>query len=331
MVVMARRRGCVVNDDACVHRHGAELVHDDRVDVHLPQLRQFAYHFRHPQQHLLQRLHIDCCRAPPITQNLGHAGALNQGAGQELVQGRQLHGAVIHQLDHGATGTKRNHRAKRVVGDQTDVDLPPPLLEGHVLNRHAVDACLRLQPGHGLHHLQVSIAHAHRPLNIERHALHIRLVADVRGVDLERHRETELGRDHDGFIDAARQNRPGHGNVKRCQQRLGLHFGEHLAPLGQHAFNQHAGTLYVRLGQVRQGRGGLLQQHLVLIKRGDIAKGPHGRLGRAKAGNRGLVQYGASLAHAGVAHQASQQWLAELLVDLCQSRGDGGALKADLG
>jgi hypothetical protein len=35
------------------------FVHDDGVDVHLAQLRQLAHHFRHAQQHLLQRVHVD--------------------------------------------------------------------------------------------------------------------------------------------------------------------------------------------------------------------------------------------------------------------------------
>jgi hypothetical protein len=69
-----------------------------------------------------------------------HAAALDQPPGQELVQRRQFHRAVGHQLDHRAAGAEGDHRAEGVVGGQPDVDLAPALEPGHGLDRHAVDA-----------------------------------------------------------------------------------------------------------------------------------------------------------------------------------------------
>ena len=62
---------CWVNDDAGIDRHCPQLVNNDRVDVHFAQLRQFADHFRHPQQHLLQRMLVHRARAAPFAQRFG--------------------------------------------------------------------------------------------------------------------------------------------------------------------------------------------------------------------------------------------------------------------
>lgn len=71
---------------------------------------------------------------------------------------------------------------------------------------------------------------------------------------------------------------------------------------GQHAFNQNARALHVRLGQIGERRRRLLQQLLVLVERSNVAKCAHRRLGRAKGGNRGGIQNGARIPHRGVAH-----------------------------
>jgi hypothetical protein len=137
----------LVDDDARVHRHRAGVVDDDRVDVHLAQLRQLAHHLRHAQQHLLQRLHVGR-RAPRHSPSVSTRAALDQPARQELVQRRQLHRAVGDQLDHRAAGAEGDHRAEGLVGDQADVDLAAAPRPRHVLDRDAVDARLRAAPAH---------------------------------------------------------------------------------------------------------------------------------------------------------------------------------------
>jgi hypothetical protein len=46
------------------------VVHDDRVDVHLPQLRQHAHHVAHTQQQVLQGFVVGRRRAAPLAQHL---------------------------------------------------------------------------------------------------------------------------------------------------------------------------------------------------------------------------------------------------------------------
>ena len=121
----------LVDGDACIHGHGTVFVHDDGVDVHLAQLGQLAGHFRNPQQYLLQGFDIGCTGAAPGAQRFGHARALDQAAGQKLVQRWQLHGLVVDQLDHGAARAKRDDRAERVVGHQADADFAPAPRRGH--------------------------------------------------------------------------------------------------------------------------------------------------------------------------------------------------------
>ena len=163
----------VRNDDARIDRHGARFVNDDGVDVHLAQLRQLADHFRDAQQHLLQRFHVDGAGAAPLAQCFSDARALYQAARQKLVERRQLHGAVVDQLDHGAAGAEGDHRAERLVGDEADADLAAAPGTRHVLHRDAVDAGVRLQPCHVLHHVVISVAHAGGVQDVEHHAFHV--------------------------------------------------------------------------------------------------------------------------------------------------------------
>ncbi len=281
--------GCVVDHDAGVHCHGTAFINDEGVDVHLAQLGQFAHHFRNPQQHLLQRLQVHCGQATPFAQCLGDAGAFDQPVRQELVEWRQFHGAVVNQFDHGAACAKGNYRAEGGVSDHADIDFAAALGAGHVLHRHPVDARLRLQPGHGLHHVVVRVAHGRGVGDVQCHALYVGLVADVGRVDLQSHGKTQLGGNHHRLVGRTCQHGLGDRDVKRRQQCLGLHLGQHLAPFGQRAFDHQPRAFDIGLGQRGQGRRRLLQKLLVLVERSQVAKGAHRRLGCTKARDCGFL------------------------------------------
>ncbi len=202
---------------------------------------------------------------------------------------------------------------------------------GHVLNGDAVDARIRHQLAHRLHHVHKGVAHAGGVHDVQRHALHIGFVADVRRINFERHWKPQLGGNHHGFIGAARQDGFGDRNMESRQKRLGFHFGEHFAAFGQHAFNQQTGTFHVGLFKVRQRWRGLLEKLLVLVEGCDIAKRAHCRFGRAESGNGGVVQNFPCITHGGVAHPASQQRLAHMAVEICNGLGDCICLNSDLG
>ncbi len=187
-----------------------------------------------------------------------------------------------------------DHRAERVVRLESHAHLAAAPCTGHVLHRDAVDAGARLQALHAFDHVGVGVARRGAAGNVQRHPLHVRLVADVGRIDLQRHRKSQLRGDHHRLVRASRQHRLSHRDVEGREQRLRLHLGEHLAPLGQHALDDQARPLDVGLGQGGQRRRRLLQQQLVLVERGDVAEGADRRLGRAKARNRGLVQHTAS-------------------------------------
>ena len=237
---------------------------------------------------------------------------------QKLVERRQLHRPVIDQLDHGAASTEGNYRAERVVGDQAHTHLAATPCARHGLHGDAVDAGLRLEPGDGLDHLGIGIAHAGGVQDVEGDAVHIRLVADVGRVDLQRHRKTQLRGDHHRLVGAAGQNGLRDRNVKRRQQRLGLHLGQHLAAFGEHVFDDQSRAFNVGFGQRGQRRRGLLQQLLVLVERGDVAKCADRRFRCAKGWNRRVAQNAATCHDRCVAHPARQQWLAHVALDLGQ-------------
>ena len=111
---------------ARIDGHRAGFIDDQRVDVHLAQLRQRAHHLRDAQQHLLQRFHIHRRGTAPLTQGVEHARALHQPPRQELVERGQLHGPILDQLNHRAASAKGNHRAEWIVADQTNANLAPP-------------------------------------------------------------------------------------------------------------------------------------------------------------------------------------------------------------
>ena len=117
--------------------------------------------------------------------------------------------------------------------------------------------------------------------------------------------------------------------MKGRQQRFGFHLGEHVAPLGQHAFNHQAGPGNVGFGQIAQGRRGLLQQLLVLGEIGDIAKRTDGRLGGAEGGDLRLVQHLAGRANGGVSHPAGQQRFGGAAFGFGHRLGHGGAINAN--
>ena len=252
-------------------------------------------------------------------------------ARQKLVKRRQLHCPVVNQLDHRAARAKGNHRTKRIVGNQADVDFAPFAGARHGLHGQAVQARIGSEALDGLHHLGIGVAHASSVLNVERYTPNVRFVADVGRINLQCNRKTKLRGDHHRLVGAARQNGLGDRNVESRQQRLGLHFGQYPATLGQHVFNDQPRSLNVGPGQRGQRRRRLLQQLLVLVKGSNVAKRAHRCLRRAKAGNGRVAENATPCEHRGVAHPAGQKRLAQGAFDGSQRVCHFGPIDARLG
>nr|GEU28543.1 hypothetical protein [Tanacetum cinerariifolium] len=331
VVVLVRRWRRGVDHDARIDGHGAVFIDDQRVDVHLAQLRQFAHHFRHAQQNVFDRLALDGRSAAPFAQRIGGAHAADQALRQELVQRRQLGGAVGQQLDHGAARAKADRGAEQAVGGHADEQLAAVALAGHLLQRDAVDGGVGPQAAHGGQHVVVGVAHGGGGQHAQRHALHVGLVRNVGRIDFHGHRVAELAGDQHRLVGAAGHQGGGDRNVERGQQRLRFHFGQHLAALGQHAFDQQARAVEVGVGQLRQRRRGLVQQLLVLVERGDVGKTVDGRLGRAERGQASLVDDVSRLDHLRVAHPARKQRLAQAGIERADGLRHGSRIAAELG
>ncbi len=328
MRIGPRRGRRLLDDDAGIHGQRSVLVDDDGVDVQLAQLRQLAHHLRDAQQDLLQGLQIDRRRTVPFPQGLEHPGALDQAQRQERIERRQRQGPVGDELDHRPTSAERDHRPHHRIGLDSDAELAAPLLDAHGLNRHAIDAGLGLRVLHGRQHVVVGIAHPRGTADVEHHPFDVRLVTDVRGIDLERHRITQLIGNQHGLAGGSRQHRARHGDVKRRQQGLGLHLREHMATFRQHALDQQPRTFDVGLAQARQRRGGLQKQLLVLVVARNVVEGPHRRFGRSEGRNVGGVQERPARAHLLITHPAGQQRLAQAALHFGQDLGDAVAVAA---
>ena len=164
-------------------------------------------------------------------------------------------------------------------------------------------------------------AHCGRVHQVELDAAGIGLVRDVGRVDFHRHREAELLGQEQRLAGRAGDDGARHRDAECGQQGLGFHLREHLAPFGQHGFDQHARALHVRLVAVRERAGSLRQQALVAVEGGDVGEGFHRGFRRAEGGDAGLGKCGPSGLDLDVAHPAGQQRLVEAAGDLDQRVG----------
>jgi hypothetical protein len=187
----------------------------------------------------------------------------------------------------------------------------PLTLARHRLHGHAQFADLRQRAAHAGQQLAVGVAHAGGVGQIEQHAVHLALVRDAVGIDLERHRKTELGGDQHGLVGRAGAQSLRHRHLEGRQQRLALHLAEQAAALCQHGVHQQARTGQVGRAGQRERIGRLLQLLLVGVPLRHDGEGAHRRLGGAKGRHAGLGQTEARAGIAALAHPAGQQGLAE--------------------
>ncbi len=123
-------------------------------------------------------------------------------------------------------------------------------LHGDALEVPCADAL-----AYGLFDGLVGLAHGFVAVEIELHALHVRLVRDGLGVELEDDGVADLLSGGDGLFGAIRQQR-GHGrDAIGGEDLLRLVLGEDRAALGAHGLDQFGGALLIgRFGVAGNGQ-----------------------------------------------------------------------------
>ena len=185
VAVAPAHRHMVRDDHPGIDNHGIVLVDDQRVDVELDDPRQLADHFRHPQQHRFQRLHVGRRHPAERSQQFCDAGAADQLRDQEAVQRRQGHRPVPVHLDRDAAAAEGDRRAEYRVADDADHQFTAVRTPDHGLDDHAADACLRFHARRLPDHLGETRAHRRGIAQVQQHAADVGLVGDVRGIDFE--------------------------------------------------------------------------------------------------------------------------------------------------
>ena len=91
-------RRCIVDHDTCIGGDHALVVDDQRVDVELDDLRNFADHIRHMQQQIVNGVDIGRRHRAVGFEHVEGARTLDQTFSQHLVQRRQCHAAIRVQI-----------------------------------------------------------------------------------------------------------------------------------------------------------------------------------------------------------------------------------------
>ena len=103
-------------------------------------------------------------------QQLGHAGARNQLAGEHPIERRQRHGAIGNHLHRRAAMTEQQHRAKHGIDARADDQLLRVRPACHRLHREAGDARGGLRAAHAGEHLACRAAEFIGMAKVEGHA-----------------------------------------------------------------------------------------------------------------------------------------------------------------
>ena len=147
-------------------------------------------------------------------------------------------------------------------------------------------------------------------LQVQRHAPHVRLVADVFRQDLEHHRKADARGFLGGGFGVGRHGAGGHhGDAIGLAYGLGFGLGQHVAAAGQHLLDDGAHAGYVRGWGVRTRTGGgrLRQLRLILGVALQHADGGHGLFRHVVAGDARVHEDLARLGHGGSANPAGNQ------------------------
>ena len=267
-------------DDARVERDHARGVGQQRVHVHLDDLRKIRRQPRQPHQR--QRHGVDVGRRTVAIarHQLADAGLLDHVARQRAVERRQRQRLVGDHLHRHAPGAEQHHRAEGGVFGHAQNQLMRVLAPDHRLHRQPVD--LRVGPrlarsgedalggGGGLL----------SRVQVQPHAADVGFMGDVARQDLDRHRLNARlqhpPRDLARLLRRACGLGFGGGHAVGAQHRLGLRLGQRLAPLRQRGRHRRLRGRVVGAEIGRQAGRHAPQRGLRLVVIGQIGKAARG-------------------------------------------------------
>ena len=255
-------------------------------------------------------------------QQLGDAGARHQFARQHAVQRRQGDGAIRQDFDRGAALAEQDHRTERGIDARADDQLLRERAPHHRLDRKAGEPRLRLQPAHAGQHLVDRAAQLAFIAQVQAHAAHIGLVADVGREDFQSHRVAELAGRQDRRVGGGPGGHRRHDrNPVRLQHRLRLELVQHFAALGERGLD--GGTCASEVGRSVLACRRRFQQHCLVAPVGhEHREGTHGLLGGGVVGDTRLFEDVPCIRHRGIAEPAGHHAAGRLPCDGRAFAGD---------
>ena len=200
-----------VDDDARVEGEDAVCAHEQRVDVHLDDLGEVDEQVADLDQRLLERDHVDGLRPAVAVEELADLRAVDHGAGQRLIERREVDRHVAVELDARAAHAEDERRAEGRVLLGADDDLVATAAHG--LHDDARDLGLGPQLAHALRDLRELGCRVRRRGDVQRDAGDVDLVADVGAQDLHGHGKTDLLGGRGALLRAGRHERAHDGDL----------------------------------------------------------------------------------------------------------------------
>jgi hypothetical protein len=153
---------------------------------------------------------------------------------------------------------------------------------------------------------------------VEFHAAHVGLMRDGQRVQLEHHREPDLGRDPRRVVFGRRDFRARHGNSVRGEKLLGLHFREQRSAGGARAFEQLRRTSTI--GRCARQLRRLVQRAQILAVLPHVHERARRLIRKREGRNAGRVENLVAAVNTRPAHPACEQRFARHLRDACDLR-----------
>ena len=166
---------------------------------------------------------------------------------------------------------------------------------------------------------------------MQAHAAHLRLVVNIRGVDLHGYRQTDTLRHDQRFRGGPGVHAGGDGDLECAQQRLGLDVAEYAAPLAHGVLYDQARPGHIRHLGFRQRRRRLQQDILVAVIGRQVAEAVHPGLGGGEPGYSGGGKPVPGLFHQFLPQPAGQHRFAAIAGDGYHTLGAGGGVGHRLG